>query len=215
MKRSVTFFLLLSAVVVWATAAPARTSQDYMQAHDDLAPEQAAPSENESLSQSTTSSGLDTGRVDSNCTCQEGVENLHAGNYGKAMSIFQKFAAEGKAAAMNNIGWMYEFGLGVPADPAAAIRWYRMGADHGSAISMYNIGDLYENGRGGATIDNNEALAWFQRSASAGDEQAVARIAKVQGKIAYAHQFGAALPWTTRKPYRNKRGRQNLETRPP
>ena len=53
---------------------------------------------------------------DRKCNTCDGVRLMEQGNYPRAMHIFQLRAAEGDGDAMNDIGWMYEHGLGVPPD---------------------------------------------------------------------------------------------------
>jgi TPR repeat protein len=41
------------------------------------------------------------------------------------MKWFRQAADAGNSGAMNNIGWLYHYGRGVPQDYAEAMRWYR------------------------------------------------------------------------------------------
>jgi hypothetical protein len=61
----------------------------------------------------------------------EGVQQ----DYGKARLAWSKAAATGNAAGLNGLGQLYEQGLGVPADPAQALRYYEQAAarDYGPA----------------------------------------------------------------------------------
>ena len=64
------------------------------------------------------------------------------------MVWYLKAAAQGRALAQNNIGYLYEHGLGVPADNAQAVEWYRKAADQGDPTGQMNLGVMYETGRG-------------------------------------------------------------------
>jgi uncharacterized protein len=53
-------------------------------------------------------------------------------------------------------------------DYAAAMRWYRRGADKGNGTAMNQIGRLYHNGWG-VQQDYAEAMRWYRRGADKGD----------------------------------------------
>ena len=48
--------------------------------------------------------------------------------------------------AQNNLGLMYENGLGVPKDYDEAVKWYRLAAAQGDALAQNNLGWMYDNG---------------------------------------------------------------------
>src|ERR1700744_3686945 len=77
---------------------------------------------------------------DAQCTTCQGVELLNSGQYARAMHVFQLRAAQGDAVAMNNIGYMYQEGLGVPVDMANARRYFLMSANAGGGIGMSSLG---------------------------------------------------------------------------
>lgn len=63
-------------------------------------------------------------------------------NYKKAL-IWYKKAAEGNiAGAQNNLGHMYEHGLGVRKNLEEAINWYRQAAKQNDSFGQYNAGIL-------------------------------------------------------------------------
>ena len=49
---------------------------------------------------------------------------------------------------MNNVGLMYERGLGVTQSYVEAMTFYRKAADTGLPEAQYNLGTLYHNGYG-------------------------------------------------------------------
>ncbi|MDP6371637.1 MAG: hypothetical protein QF634_03895 [Vicinamibacterales bacterium] len=57
-------------------------------------------------------------------------------------------AEAGDADAQNNLGFMYDFGEGVPQNYAEAARWFRLAADQGQAGAQNSLGFMYANGRG-------------------------------------------------------------------
>ena len=46
---------------------------------------------------------------------------------------------------MNNLGWLYQAGHGVPQDYAKAREWYEKAAAKDNAQAMKNLGWLYES----------------------------------------------------------------------
>ena len=66
---------------------------------------------------------------------------------------------------------MYDQGLGVPPDAAAAVAWYRRAAEQGDARAQYNLGGMYREGRG-VPPDAAGAVAWYRRAAEQGHTRA-------------------------------------------
>ena len=69
---------------------------------------------------------------------------------------YEKAAAKGFAAAMNNLGDLYYYGRGVEQDYRLAAKWFEKSAANDFAIAMYNLGNLYKNGYG---VTQDYALA--------------------------------------------------------
>jgi Sel1 repeat len=80
-------------------------------------------------------------------------------------------ARAGDGTAALRLGAMYERGRGLPADPAAAERWYRVAAGAGEVDALYNLGVLHEQGIG-RPRDPQAAVAWFRRASDQRDAQA-------------------------------------------
>ena len=51
---------------------------------------------------------------------------------------FQTRAIWGDAEAMFNLGVMYQYGLDIPQDNTAAVKWYTRATDHGHADAQNN-----------------------------------------------------------------------------
>ena len=51
------------------------------------------------------------------------------GHYATALRAFGNLAKEGRCQAENNIGYLYERGLGVPQDYSKALKWYKLSAN--------------------------------------------------------------------------------------
>jgi TPR repeat protein len=90
---------------------------------------------------------------------------MNAGDYARAMRIFQQWAAKGDSTSMNNIGWMYQHGLGMPVDGEEALKWYSKAAALGNAVAATNAGWIYEHGLG-VPVDYAKAMAMYAAGAS-------------------------------------------------
>ena len=80
-----------------------------------------------------------------------------------------KAAAEGdeNAAALNDLGYMYEMGLGVNKNYIEAVKYYRKAAAKGYAVAMFNLGEAYSSGTG-VVQDKAQAADWYRKAASKG-----------------------------------------------
>ena len=58
----------------------------------------------------------------------------------KAIELYARAIERGDDVAAVNLGLIYEFGQGVPADMSKAIEWYRKGTDRGGLMSQYHLG---------------------------------------------------------------------------
>jgi hypothetical protein len=94
----------------------------------------------------------------------DGVAAYNLGDYAAAIAQWRPLADTGNATAQYNMGVLFEFGLGLPADPSEAARWYRLGAEQGNAFAQKALGVLYYTGRGVAK-DNAEAVRWYRAAA--------------------------------------------------
>jgi uncharacterized protein len=63
--------------------------------------------------------------------CKEGEAAFTAGNYAKAMTIFQPLATRGDACAQYHLGEMYMQGKGVTEDKAKALDLFKKAAAQG------------------------------------------------------------------------------------
>jgi hypothetical protein len=95
-------------------------------------------------------------------------------DYAKAMSWFDKAAAQGNSEAENQLGWMYQFGQGMEADDARALTWYQLSADQGNTHGKNNLqaltDDLEDRSEESANSSvNDAAIAQAQRWANIED----------------------------------------------
>jgi TPR repeat protein len=107
---------------------------------------------------------------------------------------FTNSAERKNKESMNQLGHMYEHGIGCEKDINKAIEWYKKSADSGNARSMYKLGMIY--------ILNNElpeAVLEFKKSAELKNKEATFHLGHM-----YEHGFGCeknmnkAIEWYTK-----------------
>lgn len=80
-----------------------------------------------------------------------------------ALRIWSQAAESGDTEAQTNVGEIYERGLGVPPDFAAAAQWYQKAADKGYSRALFNLGTLYDQGLG-VPQDGLKALNLYRQA---------------------------------------------------
>jgi len=107
-------------------------------------------------------------------------------------------AAQGHAEAENNLGLLYEAGLGVEHDASAAAEWYRLAAKQGLADAQNNLGLLFDRGDGVAE-DPGLAAKWYRKAAEQGHLAAQKNLAGLYSiGRGVKHNSQKALLWTLR-----------------
>ncbi len=99
-----------------------------------------------------------------------GLAYQRTGDTNQATNVFKWYLAsalKNYAPAEANLGYCYDFGVGVRADPQIAAKWYLEAARQGNALAQYNLGKKYLSGRG-VIADPKEAQKWFLRAAEQG-----------------------------------------------
>jgi uncharacterized protein len=81
-----------------------------------------------------------------------------------ALRIWLPSAESGSAEAQNNVGEIYERGVGGQPDYAAAALWYQKAAAQGYSRAQVNLGALYEQGLG-VEKDELKALNLYRQAA--------------------------------------------------
>jgi hypothetical protein len=99
---------------------------------------------------------------------EDGQAAFRHGDYAMAMQYFRVLADQGNAVAQNNLGAMYDQGLGVPRHYAQAIVWYRKAANQGDAAAQNNLGRMYVSGQG-VPRDYAQAVVWLRKAAEQGN----------------------------------------------
>ncbi len=81
------------------------------------------------------------------------------------MFWYKKAAEAGQVNAQNNLGFLYQNGIGVPQDFAKAVELYQKAARQGNAAAQNNLGMMYEQGTG-VPEDLVLAYAWLNLAAA-------------------------------------------------
>ena len=96
---------------------------------------------------------------------ESGLAAKERGHFATAIKAWLPIAEAGNPEAQNNLGFMYEDGLGVRQNYLLAMNWYRQAADSGLAQAQHNMGMLYHHGYGVAQ-NLPEAFRWFTKAAA-------------------------------------------------
>lgn len=90
-------------------------------------------------------------------------------NLGTALKVWLPAAQSGDAEAQYYVGQMFERGLGVDPDHAAAAEWYLRASEQDYSAAQIALGSLYETGKG-VDQDSEEALRWYRRAAGLAED---------------------------------------------
>ncbi|MBV8474062.1 MAG: sel1 repeat family protein [Hyphomicrobiales bacterium] len=97
-----------------------------------------------------------------------GEQAYRHGDYVRAAQLLLPEALAGRATAQAYLGFMYEYGLGVPRDFAAAAKWLTLAADQGVPTAQFLLGGLYDRGLG-VSHDPVRAEIWYNLAAAHAD----------------------------------------------
>jgi uncharacterized protein len=112
--------------------------------------------------------------------------SLDTTNAAGVVAACRRLAAQGDAVAQNNLGALYDSGLGVAQDYAEAAKWFRKAADQGSAVAQNNLAILFDDGKGVAQ-DHAVAVSWYRKAAVQG-------LAAAQFELGIAYAKGQGVP---------------------
>jgi len=100
-----------------------------------------------------------------------GMEAHLKKHYRESRPVFERLANQGHVRSQFMMGTIYEQGLGVPKDIAAAARWYEKAGNGGNDSAQYNLGILYQFGRG-VPKDPVAAAHWLRMAGEQGHGRA-------------------------------------------
>ncbi len=91
-------------------------------------------------------------------------------DYATALKIWLPIANGGDPEAQTYVGEIFEKGLGIQPDYAAASTWYQKAAAQNYSRAQINLGNLYEKGLG-VPMDKAMALNWYRRASGINNDQ--------------------------------------------
>ena len=119
-------------------------------------------------------------------------------DYTAAVPVFRRLAEQGYAPAQARLGYMLLKGIGVPQNPAEAVRWLAEADRQGEIAGSFNLGIAYWLGVG-VKADAQEALALFRKAYDGGIVRAAFLIGAVYDLAPPpVRDDAAALTWLSR-----------------
>ena len=100
-----------------------------------------------------------------------GAAAFTAKDYPSAARLWANEVSNGSAEAAQNLGMLYDLGLGVPQDANRAFRNYMIAARAGMADAAFNVGVMLDSGTG-APMNRAAAGLWYSRAAARGSQRA-------------------------------------------
>jgi TPR repeat protein len=96
----------------------------------------------------------------------------------EAIKYYLDAADRRHAGAMNDLGEVFEYGVGVPKNLSTAIVWYERAAELGHTWAMTHLGHLSENGIG-IPQDLATARWWYEKAATLGNASSMNSLANL------------------------------------
>jgi len=93
-------------------------------------------------------------------------EGFLTGDYDTAVPLMLPFADAGHPRAQNMIGSAYQYGYGVTADAAEAVRYFELSRAQGYPPAIHNLGVIYQRGTVGLAVDQARARAFYAEAAA-------------------------------------------------
>ena len=112
--------------------------------------------------------------IQANELYRRGDQAWSKGHLRAAFRLFLAAARAGMEAAFSRVGNFYHNGIGVKANPDAAIDWYRLAYRSGSRSVANNIGCILRDRK-----KFGQAIEWFRRAIQQKDGDANLNIAKI------------------------------------
>ena len=96
-------------------------------------------------------------------------------NRKKAVELLKQAAGAGEPEALAKLGFLYEYGHEVKADPVQANLYYRKAAEAGHPMAQFKYAEAQAEGAfPGKNI--NDAMVWYRKSADGGCAQALFKL---------------------------------------
>ena len=113
-------------------------------------------------------------------------------DYKSALKVWMDAATAGDAEAQNNVGEIYERGIGGSPNYEAAIIWYTKSADQNYSRAQFNLGTLYEQGLG-VPQDKLAAMNFYRKAWGVGEDNLMFASAAAEQQAAMRAELDKAL----------------------
>ena len=127
----------------------------------------------------------------------EGVNKInkdYTQDYTKYREYCELAAFQNYSIAQNNLGYIYEKGIGVTKNYIKAKEYYELAVDQDNPYALNNLGELYENGHIG--IDLKKAKEYYERAADQNHNTAQYNLGRM-----YENGIGIATDFINAKKY--------------
>ncbi|MEA1915129.1 MAG: tetratricopeptide repeat protein, partial [Campylobacterota bacterium] len=84
------------------------------------------------------------------------IELENKDEYEKSKAIYKRLATQNYSRAMNNLGYIYNAGLGEKQDYKKAVYWYTKASKLNNSMAIYNLALMYEHAKG---VESNKPYA--------------------------------------------------------
>jgi uncharacterized protein len=141
--------------------------------------------------------------IQANELYRRGDQAWSKGQLRPAFRLFLAAARAGMEAAFSTVGNFYQNGIGVKANPDAALDWYRLAYRAGARSVANNIGCILRDRKNFA-----QAIEWFWRAVEQKDGDANLNIAKIyldKGDLAKTRFY---LDKTRRSPWATEQSKE-------
>jgi TPR repeat protein len=138
---------------------------------------------------------------------RRGDQAWSKGDLRPAFRLFLAAARVGMEGAFSTVGNFYDNGIGVKADPDAALDWYRLAYRRGDRSVANNIGCILRDRK-----KFGQAIEWFRRAVQQKDGDANLNIAKIylrKGDLVKARSY---LDKTRRSPWATERSQEEANS---
>lgn len=145
--------------------------------------------------------------IQANELYRRGNQAWTKGHLRPAFRLFLAAAKAGLEAAFSTVGNFYHGGIGVKANPDAAIYWYRLAYRAGSRSVANNIGCILRDRK-----KFGEAIEWFRRAVKQNDGDANLNIAKIyllKGDLVRTRSY---LEKTRRSPWATEQSKEEARS---
>jgi TPR repeat protein len=119
----------------------------------------------------------------------DGIFAFRRGDFAVALRRLAPLAERGDPEAQALLGFMYEFGRGVPQNQVIAVHWYSCAAEQGSASGQYHLGLMYDKGHG---VPRSAVLAYKWLNLAAASAPAAERDYYIRIRDAVATKLNPA-----------------------